>query len=152
MRAKRKPTIISAFIGGILGLLYTIYSYSLGYMANTNIMVFFIANLLYFSLLGYVVGTIFELITLNKKTDLWHVGALLGFVAFLIIILFTSIRDGGFLCRNLNADYQCNANQFVSAMILEGPFPLHILQVCLILLGMLIGLLIGNRDMWRLKK
>lgn len=152
MKLKKKPTVVGSFLGVLAGLLYTIYSYSNNYTSNSNLIIFLIANILYFSLLGFILATIFNLATNPKKAEKIHVAALLGFIAFLIIISLTSIKSSGLVCRNLNAVFNCNFNQFLSFMILEGPFPLHLLQIFLILLGILIGLLLQNKDLIRFKK
>jgi hypothetical protein len=148
MTKKRRPTVIGSLVGGIFGLIYTIYSVLIyGYTNNSPSFVFGIANVLYFSLLGFIFGVIFGLVLKDKSIQKWHIGAILGLVAFIIIILLTSIKTTGLECRSLDIKYEsCSPGDFFTFMILEGPFPLHLLQIFLILLGMLIGLIASNRE------
>lgn len=152
MKLIKKPTVIGSFLGAFLGLVYTIYAQTKGYTSNTNVLVFLVANILYFSLLGFILAVFFNLVTDSKKVARFHIGALLGFIAFLLIVLTTSIRSTGLLCRNINAVFDCNLNEFISFMIIEGPFPLHLLQVFLILVGILIGLFIENKSLLGFKR
>ncbi len=147
----RKATVIWSFIGLILSILYTFYSYKNGFTSNTNLVIFFIANALYFSLVGFIIAVFINLITKNKA-EFWHLGAMLGFIAYLILLFTTSIRSAGLICRSIGVMFKCNFNQFFTFMIVEGPLPLHILQVFLILFGMLIGLILGSKDiLWTRK-
>ena len=147
----KKATVIWSFIGLILSIAYTIYSYELGVISNTNIVIFFIANALYFSLVGFIIAVFINLITKNKAEP-WHLGAMLGFIAYLVLLLTTSIRSSGLMCRSIGTMFKCDFNQFFTFMIVEGPMPLHILQVFLILFGMLIGLILGSKDiLWTRK-
>src|SRR3989344_372249 len=127
----KKATVIWSFIGLILSIVYTIYSYKSGFTSNTNLIIFFIANALYFSLVGFIIAVFINLITKNKAEP-WHLGAMLGFIAYLLLLLATSIRSSGLVCRTIGTMFNCNLNQFFSFMIVEGPMPLHILQVFLI--------------------
>lgn len=148
---KKNPNVIGSFTGAFLGVIYTLYNYfAFNYTSYTNVLVYLIANILYFSLIGFLIAVIYNLSTKSKRIQRWHVGALLGFISFLIILLFSSIKSSGFMCRSLNTIlFDCSFSQFINLMILEGPFPLHMLQVFLILLGMLIGLVIGNNQIMR---
>ena len=150
---KRNPNVIGSFIGAFLGVLYTLYNYyAFNYTSYTNILVYLISNILYFSLLGFLLAVIYNISTKSKRIQKWHICALLGYISFLIILLFSSIRSTGLMCRSLNTMlFDCSFSQFLNLMILEGPFPLHILQIFLILLGMLIGLIMGNNEMKRKK-
>lgn len=147
----RKPTVLWSFIGLVLALIYTFYSYLNGFTNNFNLIIFLISNILYFSLFGFIIGVLFNLFA-KKKVEIWHLGALIGFLAFLIFLLTISIKPTGLVCRNLDFIFECNLGQFVAYMIVEGPLPLHILQVFLMLLGVLIGLIFGSKDiLWTSK-
>ncbi len=150
---KRNPNVIGSFIGAILGVIYTLYNYfAFNYTSYTNVVVYLVSNILYFSLLGFLIAVIYNIFTKSKNVQRWHVGAFLGFLSFLIILLFSSIKSGELMCRSLNTElFTCSFSQFINLMLLEGPFPLHILQVFLILLGMLIGLILGNNQLMRKK-
>ena len=154
MTKKNKPTVIGSLVGGIFGLLYTIYAVLIyGYTNNSSPFIFGIANVLYFSLLGFIFGVIFGLTIKDKSIQKWHIGAMLGLAAFIIIILLTSIKTTDLECRSLDIKYEsCSPSDFFTFMILEGPFPLHLLQIFLVLLGMLIGLIAGNREIIGLGK
>lgn len=135
MKIKRDITIRLSILGAFLGLVYFVFSVQV--FEWTSLFLLF-STTLYFSLLGLLVS-ILVLFFSNVKIDRWHVGAILGYLFYLVSSML------------LYAFYVRGKVSVLRDVIFLGPIPGFILQICLILLGLTLGMYLSNTDLIKLK-
>lgn len=135
MRIKRDITSKFSILGAIAGFAYFLLTFE---SLDFYTLFIFLSTILYFSLLGLLASVILLLFS-SIKVDRWHVGALLGYLFYLVSSVL------------LYAFYIREKVSVIKDVIFLGPIPGFILQICLILLGLTLGMYLSNTDLIKVK-
>lgn len=135
MKIKRDITSKLSILGGFIGLVYFVFTFK-----EFSFYTFFIflSTVLYFSLLGLVVSILLFLFS-NVKVDKWHIGVVFGYLFYIVSSIL------------LYAFYVKDKVSILREVIFLGPIPGFILQICLILLGLALGMYLSNTDLIKVK-
>src|SRR3989344_3313002 len=135
MRIKRDITTKFGLFGAFFGLLYFALTFN---EFNLSTLFIFFSTILYFSLLGLVFSIIILLFS-DVRVDRWHMGVVFGYLFYLVSSVL------------LYAFYIKEKVSIIKDVIFLGPIPGFILQICLILLGLTLGMYLSNTDLIKIK-
>ncbi len=135
MKIKRDITTKFSLFGAFFGVLYFIFTFK---VFDFSTLFIFLSTILYFSLLGLIFSIIILLFS-NVRVDRWHMGVVFGYLFYLISSML------------LYAFYIKQKVSIIKDVIFIGPIPGFILQICLILLGLTLGMYLSNTDLIKVK-
>ena len=136
MKQKRDVITKSGIFGAVLGFIYFMATFRL---FDKSTLLIFLSTILYFSLLG-LLFSIAVLLVSKGKLEKWHLGALFGYITYILtsVLLFLFADVGGEV-------------SFLYDVIFLGPIPGFLLQICLILLGLGVGMYLSNTSIIKLR-